>query len=394
VTVVEPIAAPPAAADTFFADVDTVAALEHHVLPQLIASHRTSRQLRIWCTGVATGALVYRIAIALRRLLPDHTEWRLGLLGSGTDAAALQRARSGLFDETAFADAPVGFRQRHFRRQGDAGWSILPQIRRMVDFVDIDLRHDAFPSLLNQTNAIDLIVCRSPLIAETGPGDAAARLARCLTQGGWLLPGPGMPPLADLQQVARPSLSMYCRSSGAAAIDPPSGSLDRDMGDGGLSFTLALLDYREGRYALAARRLRADLGLRALEPRRLNLLARIEALQGRLVEALAWNGQALSLDPSSPDSHRLRACILQEQGAFGEAMQACQRAIYFDPAYLLGHFGLGVLARRLGRGGEAERHFANAAALAKRLPADGDLGDADPVTAGRLLQIISSLRAG
>jgi chemotaxis protein methyltransferase CheR len=398
VTVADPLAAPdilPSPAETFFGDVDTAAALEHLILPQLIAARRQQRQLRIWCIGIQTGALPYRIAIALRRLLPDHAEWRLGLLASTADAGALQRARAGQFQESCFTDAPTGFRQRHFRRHGNGGWSPLPQVRRMVDFIDIDLRRDAFPSLLNRTSAIDLIVCRTPLHGDGAPGDVASgRLAQCLGQGGWLLSGADMPPIAGLSPVARPNVHIFRRDADAAAGNGPPGRVDCDAADTALSYTLALHDYREGRYAQAARRLRADLGVRALDGRHLDLLARIEALQGHLVEALAWNGQALALAPSSPESHRLRACILQEQGAFGEAMQACQRAIYLDPSCLLGHFGLGMLARRLGRGGEAERHFASAAALALRLPADEELADADPVTAGRLLQIIASLRAG
>jgi chemotaxis protein methyltransferase CheR len=248
VTVTEPVApsrvaAPPA--ESFFGDEETMAALEHHVLPALLATRRGSRQLRIWCIGVETGALPYRIAVALRRLLPDHAEWRLGLLGSTADAAALQRARAGVFDEPAFADAATGFRQRHFRRQGDAGWALLPQIRRMVDFIDIDLQRDAFPSLLNQTNAIDLIVCRVPLFGEHGPGDAAARrLVHCLGDGGWLLTGPGTPLLPGLQRVPRPSLPVFRRGSEAAPAHDIPPRPERDLADAELSYTLALHDYR------------------------------------------------------------------------------------------------------------------------------------------------------
>jgi chemotaxis protein methyltransferase CheR len=393
--VAEPLGIARPVADSFFGDADTVAALEHHLLPQLITARRGQRQLRIWVVGIETGALAYRIAIILKRLLPDLADWRLALLASTADASALQRARSGIFDDAAFADAPVGFRQRHFSRVGEGGWAIQPTLRRMVDFIDIDLQRDAFPTLLNQTNAVDLIVCRS----LAGGEDAARtggprRLALCLAQGGWLLPGVALPLLSELQPVARTNVPLYRRHGEDAPADAPPSQPGGDAAGSELSYTLALHDYREGRYALAARRLRADLGVRALEGRRLDLLARIEALQGRLTEALAWNGQALALDPSNPDGYRLRACILQEQGAFGEAMQACQRAIYLDPSNLLGHFGLGMLARRLGRWGEAERHFANAAALAQRLPPDGELADADPLTARRLLQIIGSLRAG
>jgi chemotaxis protein methyltransferase CheR len=53
----------------FYRHPEHFAALREHVLPDLIASNRESRRLRIWCAGCADGPEPYSLAILLRREL-------------------------------------------------------------------------------------------------------------------------------------------------------------------------------------------------------------------------------------------------------------------------------------------------------------------------------------
>lgn len=384
----------------FFRDREAFAVLEREVLPQLVCERRDgSRRLRVWSAACSTGEEPYSLAIALRGLLPELADWQVRILGSDINPRFLQRARSGLYDDEAFADAPAGLRQRWFRRTSDGRWALRPEIRRMVEFSHINLGADNYPALSNHTGAVDLLLCRQ-VLSEFAPAQASralAKLARCLSDDGWLLLGPGelercevhglVPLTIDGVTLLRRRRTTPIRllpgeaaAPAGVVATPPATSADQ--------LARAREACRDGDFAIAEQLLQAL----PAQPPGLRLLARVLAVQGRVDDALEACDRAIAAAPDDPAGACLRASLLQEQGALGEAMQAFQRALCLDPGYLLGHFGLGNLARRLGRLGEAERHHANAQALAARLPPSQRLDDADGLTAGRLLEIIDALQ--
>jgi chemotaxis protein methyltransferase CheR len=379
----------PSARGGFFDDCHAQAVLEEQLLPQLIRRIGPRRQLRIWSAACGDGEELFAVAIALRRMLPERADWRLGLLGSDDDPQAIRRARRGSFTEAAFVDAPAGFRQRHFRRGADGRWTVLPQIRRMLDFSTIALESDRYPSLLNHTGGSDLILCRQRLARL--PAERAQRvlaaLSRCLREDGWLLLGTGepLPPLPAGLQLQPCAGATVLRKVAAARRPPCQPALAPEQ-----AREAAEDAYRDGDFATAAGYLLQLLDADPGDIDAIELLVRSEANQGRLGEALAYCQRALAIQPNRPGGHYLRACLLLELGAPGEAMQALQRALCLDPGMLLAHFSLGNLARRLGRLAEAERHFANARALVQRLPAEQALVDADGISAGRLTELIDA----
>jgi chemotaxis protein methyltransferase CheR len=61
--------------------------------------------------------------------------------------------------------------------------------------------------------------------------------------------------------------------------------------------------------------------------------------------------------------------------------------------FVLAHFALGNLHQSQGRYREAERYFGNVLLLLRRHPQDEILPEADGLTAGRLVEIVTSLLA-
>ncbi len=121
-------------------------------------------------------------------------------------------------------------------------------------------------------------------------------------------------------------------------------------------------------------------------------LTRELANQGRLSEALAAADALLRAERLNPVAHYLRAMILQEQGALLKAMEALRRAIYLDQEFIIAHFALGNLARAAGRLKEADRSFTNVLQLLDRQRQEDLLPESEGVTAGRLAEIVNSLR--
>ncbi|HEY3124499.1 MAG TPA: CheR family methyltransferase, partial [Thermoanaerobaculia bacterium] len=149
----------------FFREKRAFEVIEEHVLPELIRLRRGGEQrLRCWSAACCSGEEPYSIAISLRKGLPDLADWDVTILGTDINPRFLHEASGGVFGQWSFRNAPAGFKERHFKETGDGRWEILPEIRKMVRFFHLNLAEDVYPSLLNNTNAVDLIFCRNVLI--------------------------------------------------------------------------------------------------------------------------------------------------------------------------------------------------------------------------------------
>ena len=65
--------------------------------------------------------------------------------------------------------------------------------------------------------------------------------------------------------------------------------------------------------------------------------------------------------------------------------------MYLQPDFALAHFALGNLARAEARTEQADKHLANALHLLRSWPPDALLPESDGMSAGRLMEIISTL---
>ena len=416
----------------FFREKRTFEIFEEHVLPELTRLRRGGEQrLRLWSAACCSGEEPYSIAISLRKTLPDFADWRLTILGSDINPRFLQKASKGVFTEWSFRNAPSWLKERNFAKVGNGRWEILPEIKRMVSFSHINLAEDVYPSLLNDTNAVDVIFCRNVLIyfAPEQVEKVIRNFHRCLTEGGWLVLSPSetshvlfpqfvpvnfdgailyqkdstrtrpvdmrAPQLEEARPVFFQPLPELVSETGATGpqvrepralaesktAEPPPGSFDQ-------AFAL----YEQGRYAETAETVAALLSSQPVEPRAMALMARALANQGNLAEALGWCDKVIAADKLNPGAHYLRASVLHEQGNLNEAVQSFKRALYLDGDFVLAHFALGNLARNEGKFREADKHFENALALTRGRPQDEILPESEGITAGRLSEIITASR--
>nr|MDQ2687274.1 chemotaxis protein CheR [Armatimonadota bacterium] len=114
----------------FFRDRATFTALEHDILPALIAARRAgNRHLRLWSAGCCTGEEPYSLAMLIARLLPDREDWRVSILATDINPRFLQKAEEGVFAEWSFRDVPPWLKQRYFTQTPNGRFAILPYIK-------------------------------------------------------------------------------------------------------------------------------------------------------------------------------------------------------------------------------------------------------------------------
>ncbi|MEE8389723.1 MAG: CheR family methyltransferase [Anaerolineae bacterium] len=404
----------------FFREEKSFAVLRDHVLPELIHSRRgTEQRLRIWSAGCCTGEEPYSIAILLSRMIPDLENWNVKILATDINSGFLRAAAEGRYREWAFRSAPQRIRERYFKQTENGCYEILPHIREMVQFSYLNLAEDVYPSLLNGTNAMDVIFCRNVLMyfAPEPREKVVRRLYRSLVDGGWLIVSlsevspvlyrpfvaasfPGVSFYRQDRQQARPAQKVE-----AAMPSPvPQTLVERDLEPASqvkprrTLYEEALALYEQGHYAEAGKKLERLFSLQAIPDAAYSygkaaaLLARCCANQGRLAEALEWCEKSIAADKQSPSCHYLRATILQEQDQPEQSVGALRRTLYLDESFVLAHFVLGNLARQRGQLKKSEKHFDNALSLLSALPEEGIVPESEGMMVGRLGEIIRAIK--
>lgn len=181
----------------FFRDAAQMRALQNHVLPQIIDSHRINnfKHLRIWSAGCATGEEAYTLAMLLRESIPDIADWTFTILGTDINQTSLETARIGIYKQRSFRDETrTGIRDRWFRPSGK-DFELDPEIRRMVKFAPLNLVSDTYPSFETETMNFDLILCRNVTIYfnEATTRQIIERFYKALSPTGWLVVGHSEP---------------------------------------------------------------------------------------------------------------------------------------------------------------------------------------------------------
>jgi chemotaxis protein methyltransferase CheR len=419
----------------FLRDRQSFDVLEAQVLPELINRRRaTERRLRIWSAGCCTGEEPYSIAILLKRVIPDLEDWQITVLATDINPHFLNKAADGVYGEWSFRSGLPEYKERYFLKKSSGRFEILPEIKRIVTFSYLNLMEDSYPSLLNNTNAMDIIFCRNVLMyfGSEQAKQVVRKLHLSLLDGGWLVVSPCETSQALFEQFATvsfPATILYKkdnqhisvaspRSFGAKTHSPvesttplsfsptavpempivnlldesiaPDSPKPAMMESEQALYERAVIFYEQGCYEEAAQTLLLLLARDSGEGKAASLLAHVYANQGKLTEASRRSEQAVAADRLNPSFHILQAAILQEQGAIPEAVQALQRALYLEPNLVSAHFALGNIARRQGKVREAFRHFENARTLLGAYKSEQALPEFDGMTAGRLLEIIRS----
>jgi chemotaxis protein methyltransferase CheR len=383
----------------FFREPAAFDALEQHVLPALIQARRESeRRLRIWSAGCCTGEEPYSIAILLDRLLPDWEHWNVTLVATDINPLFLRKAAEGVYGDWSFRETPGWIRERYFRRRRDGRSELHPDLRRRVTFSYLNLVDDVYPSLSNNTNAMDLIFCRNVLMyfSSDRAKRVAANLHRALVDGGWLIVSPterSNVTFAAFTAVEFPGAVVYRK--GAPAITPRAAVTVPEPAFGPvpkIPHPAAPFPAQEPTVP-EPEAPEPAAAPEPVDPAQCARAARTCANAGRLDEAAEWCERAIAADKLNPVLQYLLATIRQEQGRPDAATHALMRALYLDPGFVLAHFALGNLSLAQGRRRQAERHLGNALALARNHPPAEPLPESEGLTAGRLVEIIGSLLA-
>ncbi|NQT61036.1 MAG: hypothetical protein HQ557_18870 [Bacteroidetes bacterium] len=423
----------------FFRDSKIWEFLEKHVLVEMIHNKKgRDKHIRIWSAGCSTGEEPFSIAVLLARLLPDLKDWDLYIMATDSNTRALEKASTGVYTDWSFRDPPPWLQCTFFNKAGEKSYQILPEIKNMVCFSDLNLITDSYPSTSLPTQEMDIIMCKNVLMyyPKKKAHKIIQQLYRCLTEDGWLIvsavetqllssfpfrridvngmsffqkvdnkinvpisnnlkesPQDKVNSLPDSE--TNKSSELFAPLINGIAIDGEQVMSGKQMHS---AYEKAKDMYQKGKISEAEELLLQSLA----NAHRSNtdscgeeytLLAELYANQGRLEEALQWSKKAIVKDNINPEVHYLDALINLESGERKEAVKALRRVIYLDPNFAMAHFTLGNLLKSEDRKEDSMRHFRNALRIVSIQPKEKELDKVDGMTAGRLVEVISIIMA-
>jgi chemotaxis protein methyltransferase CheR len=184
-------------------------ALEQHILPALIEERCKSgeKRIRMWSAGCCTGEEAYTLAIMLTRMIPCLAEWDITILATDINPVYLHKARAGRYREWSFRGAPAWLKTGPFSKCANDEYELAASVRQRVSFSYLNLVDDAFPSLVNNTSAMDVILCRNVMMyfSADRAERVVSRFHRALLDGGRLVMSPS--------ECCNGSLALFARES-------------------------------------------------------------------------------------------------------------------------------------------------------------------------------------
>ncbi len=364
----------------FFRDPTLFEVLEQKIFPALIQSRRTDRRLRIWSAGCCSGEEPYSVAILLSKLLPDIDDWEITILATDISSHFLRKATAATYTKWSFRGKSHSRKESYFTRTDSGRFKLLPKYQKLVSFAFSNLVQDDYPSRLNNTDEMDVILCRNVLMYFL-PAQAEkviTKLRQSLAPGGWLISSAAEagPRFNSLTSVSFPGCTLY-RKDVDQPKDKPAAPLIL------LTSTPEPVPNTNGKKHVAktvSAKLDVDLGY----------LAKVKADQGNYREALAMVEEALRRDRSNLGLHYLKGSILQEQNDLDNAVRSFQRVLHLDEDFVMAYFSLGTIMRKIGRTAEQAKYFKTALCILKNIPGESVVAESSGMSAKALSQIIEA----
>jgi chemotaxis protein methyltransferase CheR len=150
----------------FFRDKGPFELLQHKILPEIIdlrsSQSSIKTRIKIWSAASSTGQELYSIAIVIKELLKDLSNYSFTLFGTDISDAAITQASYGKYNRFEIERGlERKYLEKYFTLFGDS-WKIKDEIRAMVNFKKLNLMQP-FASL----GKFDIIFCRNVAIYFT-----------------------------------------------------------------------------------------------------------------------------------------------------------------------------------------------------------------------------------
>lgn len=369
--------------------------LERELFPSLInAKRNSSNMIRVWSAGCCTGEEPYSIAILLSELIENIHEWNIHIMGSDINKKNLKKASDGIYRNWSFRNVSDERKKRYFSKLSDGTYKLNEDILSMVSFRQINMVDDVFPSMLNNTGGLDLIMCNNVLMYLTRPQieRVITKFAKCLLEPGYLIVTPseagfvrdGLLHVMDechifskrFPRTETAEIPEVVTKAAPRFIKPKQRSVQELFQEGEYKTCIEILAQKEGRSEEESTLLIASYG---------NV--------GEVDAAEKECRVCIGKDTLVPQFHYLLGSILLEKDQQEEAITELKRALFLDADHVMAHFALGSLLAAKGCEKEAEVHKRVVLERVETMMDNDIIPGSERLTAGQLKEMAKHMGA-
>jgi len=411
--------------ETFFwREPKTFEALERVILPELLKRKKYSnKRIKIWSAGCSGGEEPYSIAIALRRFVPDIKNWKIKIIATDISPVMLKKAEIGIYGKWSFRGTPSWLKETYFRQVSPDKFEINPEIKKMVNFSYLNLADNKYPSLINNTNAIDIIYCRNVLMYfnQARFNKVVKSFYNSLVDGGYLIVSANelsYLSFTEFETINVPEFVLYKKNTQTkhSSYEPPKAidynGFTKTIKEEVLNveepveFSKNVLDIIEKEKNKVKITNNDDVKsmflsgnyhdvikiLNDKDKTSENSLLLIKSLAniGEIDSAAKVCETAISKYKLDYELHFLNASILQNQNKHNEAISSLQKAIFINPDFILAYYSLANNMIKNDNIKGAIKNYKNALSIMRKLDDDEIVEESEGLTVGRLKELINS----
>lgn len=144
----------------FFRDTKPFDQFRKILLPELLRTRASKKQIRIWSSAASSGQEAYSLAMICSEEMAALQGWRVDILGTDLSSEMVERAKSGIYSQFEVQRGlPISLLMKYFSQIGTDKWQIKESLRQMVQYREGNLLTDFGP-----VGVFDVIYCRNVLI--------------------------------------------------------------------------------------------------------------------------------------------------------------------------------------------------------------------------------------
>lgn len=169
---------------SFFREPVLLDAFSKVLLPR-VCEENNGKSLRIWSAGCSTGEEPYTLAMFVLEDGRKTTGARIFATDLSRDA--IESGKKGFYGDYAIRNTTPQYLEKYFVN-GGSGRSVIPDVKRMVQFDELNLLD---PAKMRRMRDMDFIFCRNTMIYfdNTAKQKVASFFYDALTPGGYLFVG-------------------------------------------------------------------------------------------------------------------------------------------------------------------------------------------------------------
>jgi len=400
----------------------------HQIIPELIKQRRgKNEQIKIWSAGCSSGEEPYTLAIILKEHFPELNDWNVKILATDISQIAIQKALVGEYTDWSFREIEPAIKNKYFT-PSKKNWSIIPEIKKMVNFSYLNLSENTYPSTLTDTENMDVVFCRNVMMYFIPQviKDVSARFHESLNENGWLITSQVELNDAYFSNFERVNYSnglFYQKTNKAfEAINRPivnkAKSLPVNLKKKVIKKAeiVKTVDYigktslenkppekkhaeevepvslfQKGHYLRCIDKCLHNISHGILSNDIFSILVKSYANLGLMSEGEKIIDKIINTNHATPEMYYIYASLLNEQSKLEQTEVNLKKAIYLNHTHVLSHLMLGNVYQKKGVNNLALKHFKTTINLLSEYNDNEIVPESDGITAGRIKELTEQI---